>query len=70
VAKAPLKDHFEKPPYIKYARGEDSGLVGFDKTLSDEDITFVREHLKTINEKPVTWEVPDGTLNKGSDSVG
>ncbi|KAF8513526.1 hypothetical protein JB92DRAFT_3083175 [Gautieria morchelliformis] len=62
--KAPLKDHFKKPPFIQYTRGADSGLVGFDKTLSDEDITFVREHLKTINGKPVTWEVPDETAEK------
>lgn len=57
---APLKDRFERPPYIKYSRGDDFGIVGFDKCLSEEDISFVREHLKTINNQEVSWELLDG----------
>lgn len=45
---------------MKYTRGEDSGLVGFDKSLSDEEIAFVRDSVKTLNGKPVTWTVAEG----------
>lgn len=57
-----MKDRFEKPPYIKYGRGDDFGLLGFDKALSEEDIAFVHEQLKTINGNPVSWEALEGAF--------
>lgn len=58
--KGPLKERYARLPFIKYERGEDSGLVGFDRALTDEDVEFVREAVKTINGKPVTWDFIDG----------
>ena len=63
ISKGPLKERFDRPPYIKFSRGSDSGMIGFDKTLSDEDIAFVREQLKTINGNSITWDVPDGVFS-------
>ncbi|KAF8056037.1 hypothetical protein FPV67DRAFT_1534911 [Lyophyllum atratum] len=58
--KDPIKEKFEgRAPFIKYARGEDSGLVGFHKALTEEEIETVREAIKTINSKPVTWSLPE-----------
>ena len=45
---------------MKYTKGDDWGLVGFDKALSEEDIAYVKEHIKTLSSKEVTWSVPDG----------
>ncbi|KAF5353435.1 hypothetical protein D9756_008032 [Leucocoprinus leucothites] len=57
--KDPLKAKFDnRAPYIKYSRGDDSGFVGFHKALSEDEITLVKETIKTINKKPVTWTVP------------
>lgn len=58
--KGPLKERYARAPFIKYERGEDSGLVGFDRALTDEDVEFVRGAVKTINGKPVTWEFIEG----------
>ncbi|KAF9450511.1 hypothetical protein P691DRAFT_758105 [Macrolepiota fuliginosa MF-IS2] len=58
--KEPLKAKFDnRAPYIKYSRGDDFGLVGFHKALSEEEIALVKETVKTINKKPVTWTVPN-----------
>jgi lupus La protein len=58
----PLKTKFDnRAPYIKYSRGDDSGLVGFQKALTEDEITFVKETIKTINKKPVTWTTPSGS---------
>ena len=55
----PIKEHFDgKPPYIKYSRGDDNGLVGFYKPLSEDDINFVKNTIKTINKNEVTWSLP------------
>ena len=57
----PIKERFDgRAPYIKYTRGENSGLVGFYKPLSEEDIEFVRNTIKTINNNEVTWSSPNG----------
>ncbi|KAJ3510261.1 hypothetical protein NLJ89_g4779 [Agrocybe chaxingu] len=59
--KDPIKERFDgKAPYIKYARGENSGLVGFYKPLSEEDIEFIKTTIKTINKNEVTWSLPTG----------
>jgi lupus La protein len=58
-----LKERFQRPPFVKYAKGDDFGLLGFDKPLSDEDIAFIREELKTVNGNVVAWEITDGMLS-------
>ncbi|KZP26565.1 hypothetical protein FIBSPDRAFT_854611 [Athelia psychrophila] len=55
--KDPLREHFSRVPFIEYQKGDDAGLVGFDKALSEADIAFVKEHVKTVNDKEVTWVV-------------
>jgi lupus La protein len=59
--KRPLKERFSRAPFVKYTKGDDAGLVGFDKALGEEDIVFVKEKIPTLNGKPVTWELPGGT---------
>jgi lupus La protein len=59
--KRPLKERFSRAPFVKFTKGEDTGLVGFDKALDTEDIVFVKEKVPTLNGKPVTWEIPEGT---------
>ena len=57
-----MKERFDgKAPFIKYSRGDNHGLVGFHKTLSEEDITYIEEAIKTINGNEVTWTLPNGT---------
>ena len=57
----PIRERFDgRAPYIKYTRGEDSGLVGFYKPLSEEDIEFVKSTIKTINNHEVAWSSPNG----------
>jgi len=57
----PIKERFDgRAPYIKYTKGQNSGLVGFYKPLSEEDIKFVESTIKTINNNEVTWSVPTG----------
>ncbi|EJD04821.1 uncharacterized protein FOMMEDRAFT_120041 [Fomitiporia mediterranea MF3/22] len=53
--KAPMKERFEHAPFIKYEKGASEGLVGFSKALTDEDIAFIKEKIKTINGKEITW---------------
>ncbi|KAE9389442.1 hypothetical protein BT96DRAFT_866347 [Gymnopus androsaceus JB14] len=54
--KLPLKDIFEgRTPYIDYTRGQNDGLVGFHKELSDEDILAVKKAVRTINGNEITW---------------
>lgn len=60
-AQDPIKEKFEgRSPFIKYSRGDDHGLVGFHKVLSEDEIALVKETIKTINSKPVTWSLPEG----------
>lgn len=47
---------------MKYTKGDNWGLVGFDKALSEEDISYVKEHIKTLSSKEVTWNIPDGAF--------
>ncbi|KAI0742983.1 hypothetical protein C8Q80DRAFT_1273557 [Daedaleopsis nitida] len=46
-------------PVREVHKGRDGGLVGFDKVLSEDDIEYVRQNLKTLSGKEVTWRVPD-----------
>ena len=59
----PLKERFSRAPFVKYSKGDTSGLVGFDKALSEEDLAYVKEHIATLGSKVVTWEVPSGKRN-------
>ncbi|TFK29163.1 hypothetical protein FA15DRAFT_664482 [Coprinopsis marcescibilis] len=57
--KDPIKEIFDgKAPYIKFQRGDNFGLVGFHKALTEEEVTKVQEAIKTINKNAVTWTVP------------
>jgi lupus La protein len=58
-----LRERFPRTPFIKYTRGADWGLVGFDKTLSEEDVAFVKENVKQINGKDVVWTIAEGSLH-------
>ncbi|KAG6809523.1 hypothetical protein H0H92_015919 [Tricholoma furcatifolium] len=50
--KDPIKEKFDgRAPFIKYTRGDDWGLVGFHKALSEEEIQSVKDIIKTINSK-------------------
>lgn len=55
-----MKERFSRPPFIKYTTGDTWGLVGFDKALSEDDIQYVKEHVKALGSKPITWSLPDG----------
>lgn len=56
-----MKARFDgRVPYIKYARGENSGLVGFYKPLSEEDIEYIKTTITKINSYDVTWSIPSG----------
>jgi hypothetical protein len=59
--KQPLKERFSRLPFVKFTKGDDAGLVGFDKALDEEDIAFVKEKIPTLNGKSVTWDLPGGT---------
>jgi lupus La protein len=59
--KRPLKERFSRAPFIKFTKGDDAGLVGFDKALDEEDVAFVKEKIPTLNGNPVTWGLPRGT---------
>ena len=56
-----MKERFEHAPFIKYEKGASEGLVGFSKALTDEDIAFIKEKIKTINGKEITWLPAEGS---------
>ena len=58
-----MRERFGRPPFIKYNKGSDWGLAGFDKALSEEDVAFIKENIKAINEKEVTWSPAEGSLS-------
>ena len=60
--KRPLKERFARAPFVKFTKGDDAGLVGFDKALDEDDIAFVKEKIPMLNRKPITWELPEGML--------
>jgi len=64
-AKDPLKAKFDnRAPYIKYSHGDDFGLVGFHRALSEDEITFVKETIRVIEDKPITWTVLSGQFRR------
>lgn len=60
--KRPLKERFSRAPFVKFTKGDDAGLVGFDKALDEDDIAFVKEKIPMLNGKPIAWELPEGML--------
>ena len=45
---------------IKHNKGDSWGLAGFDKALTDEDIKFVKESVKVLDSKEITWSLAPG----------
>lgn len=45
---------------MKFENGDSSGLVGFDRVLTDEDLIYVKEHVKTVSGVEVTWSFSQG----------
>jgi lupus La protein len=59
----PLRERFARVPYIQFSKGDDFGLIGFDKALTEDEIDFVKTNLKTINSKEVQWSIPEGIFS-------
>jgi lupus La protein len=65
MQKDPIKQKFDgKAPFIKYTTGDDFGLVGFHKVLSEEDVATIKETVKTINSHEVDWSIADESAEK------
>ncbi|OJA15769.1 hypothetical protein AZE42_10620, partial [Rhizopogon vesiculosus] len=62
--KDPLRERFARVPYIQFSKGDDFGLVGFDKELTEDEIEFVKTNLKTVNSNEVQWSIPEGEDEK------
>jgi len=62
VYQDPLRDRFERVPYIQHNRGDSWGLLGFDKKLTEEDIQFVKDNSK-IEGKTINWSIPPGDFS-------
>ncbi len=60
VVQGPLKERFARAPFVQYNKGDTWGLVGFDKELSADEVAYVKEHIKTLGSRDVTWALPDG----------
>jgi len=58
----PLRERFARVPYIQFSKGDDFGLVGFDKALTDDEIEYVKTNLPTVNSQQVQWTVPEGAI--------
>jgi lupus La protein len=48
-------------PYIQHDKGNDWGLVGFEKALSEDEITFVKENITTLNSNDISWSAAEGS---------
>lgn len=57
--KTPLRERFARVPYIQFSKGDDVGLVGFDKALTEDEIEYVKANLKTVNSNEVQWSIPE-----------
>lgn len=57
--KTPLRERFARVPYIQFSKGDDFGLVGFDKALTEDEIEYVKANLKTVNSNEVQWSIPE-----------
>ena len=61
-----VKDKFERVPYIKHEKGENKGLLGFERALSEDDLAFVREALSGLGGDDVVWAVAEGQFEQFS----
>ena len=61
----PLRDRFERVPYIQHNRGDSWGLLGFDRKLEDEDVQFVKDNCK-VEGKTINWSIPQGVFSLDS----
>ena len=59
IDKDPLRDRFERVPYIQHNRGDSWGLLGFDGKLTEEDIQFVKDNC-IVEGKTIDWSIPPG----------
>lgn len=57
--KAPLRERFARVPYIQFSKGDDFGLVGFDKVLTEDEIAYVKDNIKSVNSREVEWTIPE-----------
>ncbi|KAJ7098185.1 hypothetical protein B0H15DRAFT_824526 [Mycena belliarum] len=55
--KAPLKEKFGRPPFIKHSTGASAGLVGFHKALTEEEIQFVKATVPKLGDREVVWDL-------------
>ena len=62
VHQDPLRDRFERVPYIQHNREDSWGLLGFDKKLTEEDIQFVKDNCK-VEGKTINWSTPLGDFS-------
>ena len=58
-----MKERFARAPFIRHEKDTTEGLVGFDKSLSEEDVAFVKEKVKKIGDKEVTWLAVEGIVH-------
>ena len=56
----PLKERFARVPFVQYNKGDSWGYVAFDKALTEEDVSYIKEKLSTLGSKLVTWSFLDG----------
>ncbi|EKM52423.1 uncharacterized protein PHACADRAFT_260796 [Phanerochaete carnosa HHB-10118-sp] len=62
--KGPLKERFTRVPFVQYNKGDSWGYVAFDKALTEEDVTYIKEKIGTLGSKPVTWAFLDEETEK------
>ena len=60
-----MKERFQIAPYIKFDKDADptSALVGFSKALSDEDVIFIKDTIKKVDGRDITWDAAEGALS-------
>lgn len=59
-----VKGKFERTPFIKHERGENNGLLGFERALSEDDLAFVREALSGLGGDDVVWAVAESKFGR------
>ena len=57
-----LKDDFPQAPFIKINGGETEGLLGFTRTLTDDDIENIKAKLPKIGGGDVSYSRLPGKL--------
>ncbi|KZT00612.1 uncharacterized protein LAESUDRAFT_732108 [Laetiporus sulphureus 93-53] len=44
------------PPFVHYRREAGSGLVDFKLVLTEDDIAYIKKHVRTVNGKELSWK--------------